>query len=61
VTSAVAGQDAVVVSLGDSVNPIALMLGAKRTTPPNICEVGTANVIAALKAASVARLICITS
>ena len=61
VTSAVAGQDAVVVSLGDSVNPIALMLGAKRTTPPNVCAVGTANVIAALKAASVAGLICITS
>ncbi len=61
VTSAVAGQDAVVVSLGDSVNPIAPLLGARRTTPPDICEVGTANVIPAMKAASVARLICITS
>jgi uncharacterized protein YbjT (DUF2867 family) len=61
VASAVAGQDAAVVSLGDSVNPILLMLGAKRTTSPNICELGTANVIAAMKAASVARLVCITS
>jgi putative NADH-flavin reductase len=61
VASAVAGQDAVVVCLGDSSNPIALLLGAKRSTAPNICEVGTANVIAAMAAASVARLICITS
>jgi len=65
VASAVAGQDAVVVSLGDSLNPVVLKLGAKlgvkRNTPPNICEVGTANVIAAMEAASVKRLICITS
>ncbi len=61
VASAVVGQDAVVVSLGDSVNPVLLRLGAKRTTPPNICEVGTANVIAAMTAASIKRLICITS
>ena len=65
VASAVAGQDAVVVSLGDSLNPVVLKLGAKlgvkRNTPPNICEVGTSNVIAAMAAASVKRLICITS
>ena len=65
VASAVVGQDAVVVSLGDSRNPVVLKLGAKlgvkRNTPPNICEVGTANVIAAMAAASVKRLICITS
>ncbi|WP_295389082.1 NAD(P)-dependent oxidoreductase [uncultured Thiodictyon sp.] len=65
VASAVAGQDAVVVSLGDSLNPVVLKLGAKlgvkRNTPPNICEVGTANVIAAMATASVSRLICITS
>jgi uncharacterized protein YbjT (DUF2867 family) len=63
--AAVAGQDAVVVSLGDSLNPVVLNMGAKlgvkRNTPPNICEVGTANVIAAMAAASVARLVCITS
>jgi putative NADH-flavin reductase len=61
VAPAVAGQGAVVVCLGDSSNPIALLLGAKRTTPPNICEVGTANVIAAMAEASVTRLICVTS
>ncbi len=65
VASAVAGQDAVVVSLGDSLNPVVLKLGAKlgvkRNTPLNICEVGTANVIAEMATASVRRLICITS
>ncbi len=61
VARAVAGQDAVVVSLGNSQNPVILWLGAKRTTPPNICEVGTANVIAAMTAASVTRLVCISS
>lgn len=65
VAPAVAGQDAVVVSLGDSLNPVVrrwgAKLGVKRNTPPNICEVGTANVIAAMAAASVARLVCITA
>ena len=61
VAKAVAGQDAVVVSLGDSRNPFALALGAKRITPMNICEIGTANVIAAAEAASVRRLICVSS
>jgi uncharacterized protein YbjT (DUF2867 family) len=61
VARAVAGQDAVVVSLGDSSNPVLVRLGAKRTTSPNICEVGTANVIAAMTEASVGRLVCITS
>lgn len=65
VASAVAGQDAVVVSLGDSLNPVVLKFGArlgvKRNTPPNICEVGTANIIAAMKTAAVERMVCITS
>lgn len=65
VKAAVAGQDAVVVSLGDSLNPVVLKLGARlgvtRNTPPNICEVGTANIIAAMEAASLKRMICITS
>jgi uncharacterized protein YbjT (DUF2867 family) len=61
VAAAVAGHDAVVVCLGDSSNPVALMLGARRSTPPNICEVGTANVIAAMKATSVKRLLCVTA
>ncbi|EXJ13265.1 NAD(P)-dependent oxidoreductase [Imhoffiella purpurea] len=65
VASAVAGQDAVVVSLGDSLNPVVLKLGArlgvKRNTPPNICEAGTANILAAMRTASVKRMICVTS
>lgn len=65
VAAAVTGQDAVVVSLGDSLNPVVLKFGArlgvKRNTPPNICEVGTANIVAAMKAAAVRRMVCITS
>lgn len=61
VARAVAGQDAVVVSLGNSQNPFALLLGARRTTPADVCEVGTRNVIAAMKAASVSRLVCVSS
>jgi uncharacterized protein YbjT (DUF2867 family) len=61
VKRAVVGHDAVVVALGDSRNPFALALGMKRITPPNICEVGTSNVIAAADAASIKRLVCVTS
>ncbi len=61
VAPAVTGQDAVVVSLGDSLNPIAARLGARRNTPANICEIGTANVIASMSVASVNRLVCISS
>ena len=61
VARAVVGHDAIVVALGDSRNPFALALGMKRITPPNICEVGTANVIAAAQAACVQRLVCVTS
>ncbi len=42
------GQDAVVISLGNSQNAFALRLGARRTTPRNVCEVGTQNILAAL-------------
>ncbi|MBB4200307.1 3-beta hydroxysteroid dehydrogenase [Rhodoblastus sphagnicola] len=62
VAKAVAGHDAVVVSLGDSTNPVVLALGlTKRRSPIDICEKGTANVIAAAQAASVQRLVCVTS
>lgn len=61
VMKAVPGHDAVVVALGNSRNPFALALGAKRISPADICEKGTANVIAAAKAASVQRLVCVTS
>lgn len=65
VAAAVAGQEAVIVSLGDSTNPVVLKFGArlgiKRSTSPNICELGTQNVIAAMQAASVKRLICVSA
>jgi putative NADH-flavin reductase len=61
VARAVVGHDAIVVALGDSRNPFALAVGMKRITPQNICEIGTANVIAAAQAADVQRLVCVTS
>jgi putative NADH-flavin reductase len=42
------GQDAVVVSLGNSQNPFAMLLGARRTTPRDVCAVGTRNILGAL-------------
>ena len=61
VARAVVGHDAIVVALGDSRNPFALAVGLKRITPPNSCEIGTAHVIAAAQAASVQRVVCVTS
>lgn len=39
-----------VISLGNSQNPFALLLGARRTTARDVCEVGTRNILAALPA-----------
>lgn len=61
VARAVQGQDAVVVSLGNSQNPFALMFGAKRTTPVNICEIGTAHIISAMLEAGVKRLVVVSA
>ncbi len=61
VASAVAGQDAVVVSLGNSQKKSARWFGAERTTAADVCEIGTRNIIAAMQAASVARLVCVTA
>jgi uncharacterized protein YbjT (DUF2867 family) len=61
VARAIPGHDAVVVALGNSQNPFGLLFGAKRTTPPNVCEQGTANIIAAMKSAGVSRLIVVSS
>ncbi len=41
-------QDAVVVSLGNSQNPFAMLLGGRRTTPGDVCEVGTGHILDAL-------------
>jgi len=61
VAGAMPAHDAVVVSLGNSQNPFALLLGARRSTPSNICEVGTRNIIAALPTASPVPVIAVTA
>ena len=48
VAAAIDGQDAVVVSLGNSQNPFARMVGVRRTTPRDVCEVGTRHILEAL-------------
>jgi putative NADH-flavin reductase len=61
VNSAVPGHDLVIVTLGNSQNPFAMMLGAKRTTPKNVCETGTGNIIAAMQAAGMNRLLVVSA
>jgi putative NADH-flavin reductase len=48
VARTMADSDAVVVALGNSQNAFALLFGARRTTPRDICEAGTRNILAAL-------------
>jgi putative NADH-flavin reductase len=48
VVRTLADTDAVVVALGNSQNAFALLFGARRTTPRDICEAGTRNILAAL-------------
>jgi uncharacterized protein YbjT (DUF2867 family) len=61
VAAAVPGHDLVIVSLGNSQNPFALMLGARRTTPRDVCEIGTRNIVAAMQAAGVPRLLVVSA
>jgi hypothetical protein len=61
VAGAVAGHDLVVVSLGNSQNPFALMLDARRTTPSSICELGTSHIVTAMREAGIARLLVVTA
>ncbi len=61
VNAAVPGHDLVIISLGNSQNPFAMMLGAKRTTPANICEAGTQNIIAAMIKSGITRLLVVTA
>lgn len=58
---AVPGHDLVIVSLGNSQNPFALMFGARRTTPANVCETGTRHIVSAMQAAGMARLLVVTA
>ena len=48
VAPALVGQDAIVIALGNSQNAFALLFGARRTTPKDICEVGTRNILGAV-------------
>ncbi len=61
VNSALPGHDLVIVTLGNSQNPFAMMLGAKRTTPKNVCETGTRNIIAAMQATGMNRLLVVSA
>jgi putative NADH-flavin reductase len=61
VARAVAGQEAVVVSLGMPQRRTGLVPRATPEGPPYVCEAGTGNVIAAMQGAGVARLVCVTS
>jgi uncharacterized protein YbjT (DUF2867 family) len=61
VAAAMPGHDLVIVSLGNSQNPFAMMLGARRTTPATVCESGTANIVAAMQAAGVGRLLVVSA
>lgn len=61
VTSVINADDLVVVSLGNSQSSVRRMLGAMRTTPPDICEVGTRNIIQAMTAAGARRLVVVSA
>ncbi len=61
VAAAIPGHDIVVVSLGNSQNPFALLLGARRTTAVNVCEAGTRHIVAAMQASGISRLLVVTA
>ncbi|MFE5339827.1 NAD(P)-dependent oxidoreductase [Isoptericola sp. NPDC056578] len=57
VAKAVAGQDAVVVTLGISDNPLAVQWLRRSSTPPDVRSRGTATVVAAMRETGVRRLV----
>lgn len=61
VSRAIAAGDRVVVTLGNSQNPLRRMLGEPRTTARDVCSIGTCNVIAAMTAAGARRLIVVSA
>lgn len=61
VEAAVQGADAIIVSLGNSQNPFAMLFGAARTTPADICEVGTRHVIDAMNMSGARRLVVVSA
>lgn len=61
VKRALPGHDAVVISLGNPQLPLAISLGARRTTPADICEMGTRNIVAALGPGSQVPVLAVTA
>lgn len=61
VKRAIPGHDAIVISLGNPQLPLAVSLGARRTTPADICEMGTRNIVAALGPGSKVRVLAVTA
>ncbi len=61
VARAIPGHDAVVISLGSRDFPLALTLGAKRTTPADVCEAGTRNIVSAIEPNSPVRVLAVTA
>lgn len=61
VAAALVGQEAVVITLGNSQNAFALLFGARRTTPRDVCEVGTRNILSALPPGSHVPLIVVSA
>jgi uncharacterized protein YbjT (DUF2867 family) len=58
---AIAGHDAVIVTLGIRENPLGVRLRGSKTTPLDVRSRGTANVVAAMRAQAVRRLVVLSS
>ena len=61
VAAALPGHELVIMSLGNSQNPFALMFGARRTTPVTVCESGTHHIVAAMQENRIARLLVVSA
>jgi len=61
VAAALVGQEAVVITLGNSQNAFGLLFGARRTTPRDVCEVGTRNILSGLPPGSQVPLIVVSA
>ncbi len=61
VARAIPGHEVVVISLGNAQLPLAVSLGARRTTAADICEAGTRNIVETLGPGSPVRVIAVTA
>lgn len=60
VARAMEGQEAVIVALGITSNPIMVKLG-RSNTPIDVCSVGTRHALAAMQATGARRLVCVSA